>query len=234
MSNLVRIFAIDRLRIETDGQGVRALVCFSDCPLGCVYCLNYHPMRRLQRKESFSPESLLERLMIDDIYIKASSGGITFGGGEPALQSRFIEEFRRICPPDWTLYIETSLNVPSEQIQRLANLIDYWIIDIKETKNRIYRKYTGKSNRMVFKNLKYLIKQGLADKIMVRVPEIPEFNTKKDVEKSVLKLNKMGVISIQRFVYSTSYPRQRITMGKPVRPFGALGDLFSGDINDDI
>lgn len=227
MSNLVRIFAIDRLRIETDGQGVRALVCFSDCPLGCVYCLNYHPMRRLQRKESFSPESLLERLMIDDIYIKASSGGITFGGGEPALQSRFIEEFRRICPPDWTLYIETSLNVPSEQIQRLANLIDYWIIDIKDTNNKIYRKYTGKSNKRAIKNLKYLIKRGLSEKIMVRVPEIPEFNTKEDVEKSVCKLNKMGVTSIQRFVYSTSFQRPKPLIGVPVSPFrGLSSDLF--------
>lgn len=225
--NLARIFAIDRLRIETDGQGVRALVCFNDCPLGCVYCLNYHPMRRLQRRESFSPESLLERLMIDDIYIKASSGGITFGGGEPALQSRFIEEFRRICPPDWTLFIETSLNVPSEHIQRLASLIDYWIVDIKETNNRTYRKYTGKSNRMALKNLKYLIKQGLANKIMVRVPEIPEFNTKEDVEKSVSKLNKMGVVSIQCFVYSTSYQRPKPLMGIPRRPFR---DLFEKDI----
>lgn len=231
MSNLVRIFAIDRLRIETDGQGVRALVCFCECPLECEYCLNYNPMIGLRRTELFSPESLLKRLMIDDIYIKASSGGVTFGGGEPALQSRFIEEFKRICPQDWTIYIETSLNVPSEHIQRLANLIDYWIVDIKETNNRIYRKYTGKSNRMALKNLKYLIKQGLAGKIMVRVPEIPEFNTKEDVEKSVCKLNKLGVASIQRFVYSTSYQRPIPPIGIPSRPFcDRLRDLFEKDI----
>lgn len=227
MSNLVRIFAIDRLRIETDGQGVRALVCFCECPLECEYCLNYNPMIGLRMTELFSPESLLKRLMIDDIYIKASSGGITFGGGEPALQSGFIEEFRRICPPDWTLYIETSLNVPSEHIQRLANLIDYWIVDIKETNNRIYRRYTGKSNRMAIKNLKYLIKRGISEKMMVRVPEIPEFNTKEDVEKSVLKLNKMGVTSIQRFVYSTSYRRPIPPIGIPRGP---ISDLFEKDI----
>jgi pyruvate formate lyase activating enzyme len=225
--NLARIFAIDRLSIETDGQGVRALVCFCECPLECEYCLNYNPMIGLRRTELFSPESLLKRLMIDDIYIKASSGGVTFGGGEPALQSRFIGEFKRICPPDWTIYIETSLNVPSEHIQRLANLIDYWIIDIKDIKNKIYRKYTGKSNKRAIKNLKYLIKRGLSEKIMVRVPEIPEFNTKEDVEKSVCKLNKMGVTSIQRFVYSTSYQRPKPLMGIPRRPFR---DLFEKDI----
>ena len=34
------IFAISRLRTDTDGPGITILVTFMDCPLQCKYCLN--------------------------------------------------------------------------------------------------------------------------------------------------------------------------------------------------
>ena len=39
-NNKAPIFAIDRLRMATDGHGVTTLVCFMGCPLNCAYCLN--------------------------------------------------------------------------------------------------------------------------------------------------------------------------------------------------
>ena len=34
------IYGIDRLRMNTDGDGVRTLVCFQGCSLDCKYCIN--------------------------------------------------------------------------------------------------------------------------------------------------------------------------------------------------
>ncbi len=57
-------------------------------------------MRPVPKTTIPPPESLLEAVAADNLYYRATNGGIAFGGGEPALQSRFIEEFRRICPPE--------------------------------------------------------------------------------------------------------------------------------------
>lgn len=202
MSIAANIFGIERLRIETDGDGVRSLVCFSNCPLKCKYCINKEQM--LRRPVAYTPESLLDVLKIDEIYFKVSSaGGITFGGGEPALHSTFIEEFRKLCPEDWTLYIETSLNVPIEHIERLSNLIDYWYIDIKDMNDIIYRNYTESSNLQVKQNLEYLIRAGATKRIMVRVPLIPGYNTMSDVDFSQNQIHLLGLSSEHNFTYKT-------------------------------
>lgn len=215
MNDHVNIFKIERLRIETDGEGVRSLVCFSGCPLRCKYCLNKSDMNKAPL--SLTPEELRDSLAIDDIYFKASSvGGVTFGGGEPSVHSEFIEEFRQLCPPEWTLYIETSLNVPKEHVKRLAKVIDHWYIDIKDMNDKIYRKYTGSSNKQVIENLQYLIGQGLSDSITVRVPLIPDFNSQGDVDKSVEALHKMGIFYEECFAYHKKYkPDKRPPMGIP-------------------
>ena len=200
MVNCAKIFGIERLRIDIDGTGVRSLVCFSGCPLNCKLCLNKRAMNRTPL--SLSPNSLLDRLKIDDVYFKASSiGGVTFGGGEPSLQSVFIEEFRAICPSDWTVFIETSLNVPAEHIRRLSKVIDSWFIDIKDMNDQIYHKYTGSSNKQVISNLQYLIGEGLASKITARVPFIPCYNAGSDVIKSEAMLREMGIKFVERFTY---------------------------------
>ena len=214
MSNFANIFKIDRLRIETDGHGVRSLVCFRRCPLNCKYCPNEQDMHGTFM--SLTPEALLDRLIIDDVYFKASSGGVTFGGGEPALYGKYIDEFRKLCPPDWTMFIETSLNVPQEQIEILSKVIDHWYIDIKDLSPEIYRKYTGTSNSQVLNNLLYLIEEGVADKITVGVPMIPGFNTQQDVDKSVSELHELGVVSV-RVTYNIDFlPISRPLMGIPV------------------
>jgi len=50
-------------------------------------------------------------------------------------------------------------------------------------------------------NLKWLIEQGKADKIHVRVPLIPNFNSDKDTENTVFTLKEMGIKEIEIFPY---------------------------------
>jgi pyruvate formate lyase activating enzyme len=50
-------------------------------------------------------------------------------------------------------------------------------------------------------NLRFLLAEGLSEQMIVRVPLISKYNTQEDVEKSVEKLQKMGVLQIDRFEY---------------------------------
>lgn len=124
-----------------------------------------------------------------------------FGGGEPALRSRFIEAFRAICPKEWKINIETSMNVPQEHLERLMPVVDEYMIDIKDMNPRIYREYTGMGNEKVMSNLERLVAEGLADRCIIRIPLIPDFNTDEDRENSVSQLQEMGFTRFDRFDY---------------------------------
>ena len=195
-----KIFGISRHRLTTDGEGVTTLVAFSGCPLRCKYCLNKASWD-LANGRDYTPEMLFEEVKIDQLYFLATHGGITFGGGEPLLQVEFIKSFRALCGPQWQILAETSLNVPFENVKRLDSVLDGYIVDIKDMNPEIYQAYTGKDNSIVLANLEWLLKQGDPNRIMVRVPHIPDFNTDEDVAKSIERLKAMGVVDIDEFQY---------------------------------
>lgn len=207
MPTAVPIIGIVRHSINVDGEGVCTLVAFHTCTLKCKYCLNPQSLSGVEKYKKFTPQALLERVMIDDLYFQATNGGITFGGGEPMLRAEFIEEFKRICPKNWRISIETALNVDQSLVERLSKVIDHFYIDIKDLNGSIYGSYTGKSNHQVIENLKFLAELNLTDKITIRVPLIPGFNTAADQEKSIAFLKELGFKKFNRFTYITDKRR---------------------------
>ena len=194
-------FAIDRHRIGIDGKGVRTLVGFCACPLRCKYCINPHSFAPNTKSKYFTPEALYEKVKIDQLYFLSSGGGVTFGGGEPLLYADFIAAFRRLCGKEWSLYAETSLNVPWEKVKTASECIDRFFIDCKDTNPEIYLAYTGKDNSLMLNNLRKLASIISPEKIVVRVPLIPSFNTEEDRQKSVALLRSMGIENFDLFEY---------------------------------
>lgn len=197
------LIGISRHRLSTDGEGVTTLVAFHGCPLRCKYCLNPQSLHSEGIWKHYDCEQLYEEVRQDELYFLATNGGITFGGGEPCLQSDFIDEFRQLCGQEWQLSVETSLNVAQENIEELVPIIDSYIIDIKDINNAIYQKYTGKDNEKVLHNLQYLIDHGKNEQIIVRTPVIPAYNTENDVDYSIHLLKEMGITQFDRFTYKT-------------------------------
>lgn len=197
------VWAVSRLRMATDGVGVTTLVTAEGCPLRCKYCLNPVSWNGEARSVCLTPEELYEKVKIDNLYFQATGGGITFGGGEPLLYPDFIAKFREICPPEWKIRIETSLNVPRENIEKVLDAADEFIVDIKDMNPEIYRAYTGKSNKQVYFNLAYLLASKGPGQVLARVPLIPGFNTEADTESSLTVLRGMGMDRFDLFRYQT-------------------------------
>ena len=197
------LIGISRHRLSTDGEGVTTLVAFHGCPLRRKYCLNPQSLHSEDIWKHYDCGQLYEEVKQDELYFLATHGGITFGGGEPCLQSDFIYEFRQLCGQEWQLSVETSLNVTQENIEKLVPVVDSYIIDIKDINNAIYQKYTGKDNEKVLHNLQYLIDHGKNEQIIVRTPVIPAYNTENDVDNSIRLLKEMGIIQFDRFTYKT-------------------------------
>ena len=197
------VITCSRLRMQSDGQGVTTLVCFHGCPLRCKYCINSFSFDPDTKYDLMTPEMLYKKVKIDELYFLATGGGVTFGGGEPLLYADFIKEFRRVCGIEWHLCAETSLNVPWENVKTAADCIDMFYIDCKDTDFDIYKQYTGKDNGMMLGNLERLVKTIGSERIIVRLPLIPEYNTEADREKSKSLLDKFGVKKYDFFTYKT-------------------------------
>ena len=72
-----------------DGPGVRAVVFLSGCPLRCIYCHNPDTWE-CQENQIVRADELVAKLLRFYPYIK--TGGVTFSGGEPLLQAKFVAE----------------------------------------------------------------------------------------------------------------------------------------------
>ncbi len=193
--------AINRHRLTTDGEGVTTLVGFHGCPLHCEYCLNAQCLQADGVWCRLTPGELYSEVEIDDLYFVATGGGICFGGGEPLLRSDFIKAFAEIMNPEWKLTIETSLNVPLENVKAIASLVQMWYVDIKDMNPDIYKAYGCKENKQVISNLQWLAANGYADKVIIRLPLIPEYNTDEDRQQSQQQLEEMGFTNFDKFNY---------------------------------
>lgn len=197
------VMGINRHRLSSDGDGVTSLVAFHGCPLRCRYCFNNKCHDPECGVRYFTPEALVEELSIDNLYFLATGGGVCFGGGEPLLRAEFIDAFCRIKPTGWHVTMETSLAVPRHSIESVVTYIHQLIVDVKDCNPTIYRRYTGSGNAIVIGNLRWLLGiEGMAEKILVRLPRIPDFNTRADVRNSRALLEEMGVLRFDEFEYS--------------------------------
>ena len=203
------IFGISRHRMGVDGKGVTTLVTFMGCPLKCRYCLNdkchediyEEDGRKLRRGiQMLTPRQLYDIVKQDNIYFQATGGGICFGGGEPTMQELFIIEFAKLCPKNWKITLETSLDCSFNTIKALAPYVDEWIVDIKSMNADIYYRYTGK-NSAVHQHLECAKRLLPADKVTIKVPHIPDFTTEEDVRESIRELGEMGFANIVEFDY---------------------------------
>ena len=197
---LYPLLSLSRLRMGIDGDGVTTLVAGAGCPLDCRWCINKRLLREA-KPELVTAEELVERLRIDDLYFRATGGGACFGGGESLLHAQFLRQFRAVCPGEWRISAETSLAVPPEALETAAQAVDLFIVDCKDMDAEIYRRYTGGDGRRMQEGLRLLLELVGPERIRVRVPQIPGYNSAEDQQRSADALRAMGVEQIECFSY---------------------------------
>lgn len=198
----IKILSISRLRTYTDGDGISTLVGCMGCPLRCAYCLNPYSWDGSLKSQSFTIDELYEKVKIDNLYFLSTGGGIVFGGGEPLLYSKFIKEFiEKYKITGWKFGIETSLSVKKENLMEIIDYIDFFIVDTKDMNKQRYELYTLGDYDLFIDNLKFLKDNFDADKIRLRVPEIPKLNKSNDIAENYEILKRMGFLHIENFRY---------------------------------
>ena len=147
-----------------------------------------------------APE-IWEKIRIDRPYLLATCGGITLGGGEPLLHPHLAGELRQIIDPELTIDMETSLNVPGENVRTAAEQVHQFMVDIKSADPQIYERYTGQGNARVFENLETLLSLKGSDAVTVRIPVIPGFTDEERQLQDREVLYRLGVRKFDLFRY---------------------------------
>ena len=201
MMEAVPFIGIDRHRLGVDGVGVTTLAAFHGCPLRCKYCLNHRCLEAPDGLPRYTPRQLYDRVAVDNLYFIATGGGVCFGGGEPLLRVDFITEFKQLCGKSWNLTAETSLQVPRASVEKAAEVVGDFIVDIKEGDADIYRAYTEGDAERAWDNLALLLSLVGPEHVTVRVPLIPGYNDEAATARTADRLTAMGITRIDRFTY---------------------------------
>lgn len=213
----VSINSITRLRIHSDGEGVRSVLFLQGCPLDCFWCCN--PETRFGKKyRKLTAHQLYPYIREDIPYFLFSGGGITFSGGEPLLQADFIRHFAMACCRDFTVDIETSLCAPWEAVESLIPHIHTWNVDFKIFDEALHREYTGKSNKQILDNLRCLAWAAGPERVLITYPMVPGYNdSRENIVGMISFMKEIGLDRIEVHPYRKGCEEKHRRLGKETR-----------------
>ncbi len=108
-------------------------------------------------------------------YYETSKGGVTFSGGEPLLQTAFIEALLTACrEKKIATAVETAGCVPTATFERLLPLVDLFLFDLKAIDADVHKRCTGVDNAQILANAAFLKERGA--NVLFRMPVIPGYN----------------------------------------------------------
>lgn len=155
-----RVHSIESFGL-VDGPGVRSVVFLKGCNLRCRYCHNPDTWTK-EGGEEWEAESLFQKLYRFKPYWK-NKGGITVSGGEAMLQMEFVTDLFSIAKKhDIHTALDTSggpFRMESdylESFQKLMDVTDLFILDMKEMDPERHKALTGQDNRNILAFARYL------------------------------------------------------------------------------
>lgn len=132
-------------KIETlglvDGPGIRTVVFLSGCKLRCKYCHN--PEMWTIQTPNYTPEELVARIIRNKPYFKRNNGGVTFSGGEPLLQTKFLIEVCKLLKKENIHIALDTAGVGNGNYDEVLSYVDLVLLDIKHVTEEGYQDLTG-------------------------------------------------------------------------------------------
>lgn len=178
-----------------DGPGIRSVIFLQGCPLRCLYCHNPDTWIKGQGTLVDSSE-IFDRISRNLSYI-SKNGGVTLSGGEPTSQIEFLKELLQgFKAMGLHTAVDTSGYVTIEDVNKIVDYTDLFIVDIKHMDPLICRQLTGRTNSRTFKLLKHL--EDLNKDVWIRNVLVPGFT---DSEDHIARLCSYvrGLSNVKRF-----------------------------------
>jgi pyruvate formate lyase activating enzyme len=133
-------------QIETmgmvDGPGIRTVIFLQGCPLRCIFCHNPEMWNKDGGKE-YTPKEVLDIVLKYRNYY-GDNGGVTFSGGEPLFQSKFLIECLKLCKKNNIhTCIDTSGVGDSTYFDEILKYTDLVLFSVKALNSNEYKNITS-------------------------------------------------------------------------------------------
>ncbi len=191
------IHSIDTMGL-VDGPGIRVVVFLQGCGLRCKFCHNPETWNDQQKQKTYTPEELVKFILNYKEYFK-KKGGVTFSGGEPLRQPKFLLECLKLCKENG---IHTCLDTAgyASDYDEILDYTDLVLFDIKEIDKDRYQQLTGRPIELSLKFLKTC--QEKNKKMWIRQVIIPGYNDNvsyihelKEFVKNLKNIEKIELLS---------------------------------------
>ncbi|MGM9647731.1 MAG: glycyl-radical enzyme activating protein [Eubacteriales bacterium] len=139
-------------------------------------------------------------------------GGVTFSGGEPALQSAFLQEVAAKIP--YPKAMETCAAASEEEFLPLALLMDDLFVDLKIMDEAEHIHYTGCSNRQILQNIHALDRVGKS--YTIRVPLIPGITDSDENQEAIAAFlaERTALQKVELLSYNPFTPQKYALIGR--------------------
>ena len=163
---LCREAAVDDVTFDIDrSRCVKCGLCTSKCYAGA----------KKMTGRQVTVREMMELIEKDRIFYTNSGGGVTVGGGEPAMQHGFVEELLKACRES---HIHTAIETCGygrwQDICGMFDNADQIFFDLKAIDPELHRRLTGVSNELILHNAEQAAVRG--KDVIFSIPLIPGCN----------------------------------------------------------
>ena len=246
-----------------DGPGIRTTIFFKGCPLQCAWCHNPEGLSpepemlfksakchhcgncknggdcphgaRVPCGRRWTVEELAQEIRVNADILHSSGGGVTFSGGEPLMQAKFLcalaDELKTgtvpvhsgtgPLPPGTVpvhLALETSGYAPEEAYRQVVERMDLVFQDLKHPNPIEHKRWTGVDPAPIHANLAWLKASGRP--FVARIPLIPGVNDSEEAKEGFACLldGKSGLLRVELLPYHLTAAAKYPFTGRAYEP----------------
>lgn len=180
-----------------------------------------------------SAKELAAKLLCDKAFYDQSGGGVTYSGGEAALQADFfLEATETLKVESIHIALDTSGHVPWDKLEPLVKAVDLVLYDIKTIDSEIHRRYTGADNLLVLNNAQNIAQ--MQKEMIIRLLMVPGVNDgEKDIEDRLRFIRDLGNVSrvdVLKYHRLGSGKYKRLGLNEPMGDTPVCSDESAGNI----
>ena len=189
--------------------------CLEECQYGALTKLGYNKDRCIHCHKcvdacptnarsvcgvEYEAQELAAKVLLDEEFFRNGNGGVTLSGGECLAQPEFATALAKIFfDKGISVDVDTCGFVKRESFDKIIPYTDVFLYDIKAIDNDVHIKCTGKENRLILDNLRYLSSQGC--KIEIRYPLVMGYNDGECEKIGNLLCSLSGIIKVKVLQY---------------------------------
>jgi pyruvate formate lyase activating enzyme len=135
---------------------------------------------------------LVTKLLRDKAFYDQSGGGVTYSGGEPALQADFFLETTKLLKKEFVhVALDTAGNIPWQTLAPLVEAVDLVIYDIKTFDNSLHERFTGAGNALILENARLVAE--MKKSMIIRMILVPGVNdNEEEIDRRLTFVRDLG------------------------------------------